>query len=66
MTDGFEVITARLLDALVGIDRRIPRSSSQVLAVFVRNVLALTVFEALSQTKINDVDLILRLVCSTD
>jgi hypothetical protein len=66
MADGLEVVSPRLLDALVGVDRRVPGRARQVLPILVRNVLTFAVFETFSEPEVNDVDLIFRLVSSTD
>ena len=66
MADGLEVVAARLLDALVGVDGGVARRASEVLAVLVGDVLALAVFEALGEPEVNDVDLVFSLVRSAD
>ena len=58
MTNSLEIISSTLLDALVRGDGSISGSSSQVLAILVGDVLALAILVALSQTKINDIDVI--------
>jgi hypothetical protein len=58
VTDGLQVVSSGLLDTLVGGDGSVSGSSSQVLALFAGDVLALTVFVALSEAEINNVDAI--------
>lgn len=66
VTDCFKIVASGLLDALVGVDAGIPGRAREVLAVLVRDVLALAVLEALSETEVDDVDLIFRLVRSSN
>lgn len=66
MPDGFQVVSARLLDTLVRVDRCVARRAGQVLAVLVGDVLALRIFKALGKPEINDVDLVFSLVRSSD
>ena len=58
VADSLEVIASRLLDTLVRGDRGVSCRTGQVLAVFVRDVLALAVLVALGQTEIDDVDVV--------
>ena len=58
MADRFEVITSRLLDTLVRSDGSVSGRTSQILAILVGNMLALAVFVALSETEIDDVDIV--------
>ena len=58
MADRFEVITSRLLDTLVRSDGSVSGRSSQILAILVGNMLTLAVFVALSETEIDDVDIV--------
>ena len=58
MTNGLEIVTPRLLVADMGVDRRIAGRASQILALTEGDVLALGVFELLSQAKIDDVNVI--------
>ncbi len=64
MADRLQIISARLLDTLVRVDRRVARRAGQVLAVLVGDVFALAVFKALSESEVNDVDLVFGLVRS--
>lgn len=66
MPDGLQVVSARLLNTLVRVDRCVARRTGQVLAVLVGDVLALRVFKALGKPEINDVDLVFGLVRSSD
>ena len=54
MADCFQIIASALFNALMGRDRGIPGSPSEILTVLVRNMLALTVLIALGQTEVND------------
>jgi hypothetical protein len=64
VADRLQIISARLLDTLVRVDRRVARRAGQVLAVLVGDVFALAVFKALSESEVNDVDLVFGLVRS--
>ena len=66
MSDCFQVVTSRLLDALVSGDGSIPRCSGQVLPIFVRNVLALTVLVAFRKTEVNDIYIISGVLSGAD
>ena len=66
MADGLEVITAGLFNSLMSSDRGVSSSTSQVLTIFVGDVLALRILKALSQTEVNDVDGILGVLRATD
>ena len=66
MADSFQIVSARLLNSFVCIDRSVSCRACQVLAILVRDMLTLTVLEALSQPKVNNVDLIFGLVRATD
>lgn len=66
MADGFQIVSARLFNSFVCIDRSVSCSACQVLAIFVRDMLTFTVFKALCQSEVNDVDLILRLISATN
>lgn len=66
MTNSLQIISSRLLNAFVGVNRCISGSSSQILAVFVGDVFALAVFITLCQSEVNDVNLIFRCVRSAD
>ena len=56
MTNGLEAVSSGLLVANVGVEGSIPGRSCEVLAVFERNMLAVTGLVALSQTEVDDVD----------
>ena len=66
MTYGFQVITTRLLNTFVSSDGGISGCSCQVLSIFVRDVLALTVFVALGQTEIDDVHIVACALSASD
>jgi len=66
VANRLQVIPPRLLDSLVRGDRRIPGRASQILAIFVGDVLALAVLVALGQTKVDDVDAVTRGVRASD
>ena len=66
MPNRLQVIPSRLLDALVRRDRRVPGRTSQIFAVFVRDVLALAVLIALGETEVNDVDAVTSSVSASD
>ena len=50
----------------MGSNRCVTSRSSEVLTVFVRNVLTLAVLEAFSETEVDDVDVVTSRVCATD
>ena len=58
MSDRFEVVTARLLVADVGVNGGVPGRASEVLAVTEGDVFALGVLVALGETKIDNVDIV--------
>jgi len=58
VANSLEIVSARLLNALVGVNRRVSCSSGQVLSVLVWNMLSLAVHVALGQTEIDDVDVV--------
>ena len=58
MSNGLQVVPSALLVANMGADGRVSCRASQVLAFAERNVLTLGVLVALSETKINDVDVV--------
>ena len=64
--DCLEVVTARLLVTNVRVDARIPRSTRQVLPLSERNVLPVRVLVALGETEINDVDIVLAVVITSN
>lgn len=66
MPDGLQVVSARLLNTLVRVYRRVACRAGQVLAILVGDMLTLRVFKALGKPKINDVDLVFSLVGSSD
>jgi hypothetical protein len=66
VTDGLEVVAARLLVADVGVDRGIASCPGQVLALSERNMLAVRVLIALGETKVDDVNVVLVRVRSAD
>ena len=66
MADSFQIVSARLLNSFVCIDRSVSCRACQVLAILVRDMLTLTVLKALCQPKVNDVDLILCLIRAPD
>lgn len=59
MTNGLEVVAARLLVADVRVDRGVASGARQVLALAERNVLAVRVFVALRETEVDDVNIVL-------
>jgi hypothetical protein len=64
VTDRLQIVTARLLDTLVRVDRRVACRAGQVLAILVGDMFALAVFKALCESEVNDVDLVFGLVRS--
>lgn len=50
----------------MSVDRCVARRAGQVLAVLVRDMFTLAVFEAFGQPEVNDVDLVLSLVRAPD
>jgi len=57
--EGLEIITTSLLNTQVRVDRSVPRRSSQVLVLPVRDVkVSLRVTELLGQSEVDDVDLV--------
>ena len=58
MSNGLQVVPSALLVANMGADGRVSCRTSQVLAFAERNVLTLGVLVALSETEINDVDVV--------
>ena len=66
VADGLQVVPSALLDAEMGIDRRVPRSSGQVLVLPVGNVLlAFRISVLLGEPEIDHVDHV-RLLSETD
>ena len=66
MADGLKVITAGLFNTFVSSDRGVASSTSQVLTIFVGDVLTLRILKALSQTEVNDIDRVFGVLGSTD
>ena len=66
MANGLQVISSGLLNTLVGGNRGVPSGTSEVLAIFVGDVLALGVLVALGQTEIDDVDVVAGRVSAAD
>lgn len=66
MPYGLEIVSSRLLNALVRVYRRVTCRAGQVLAIFVGYMLTLRVFKALGKPEINDVDLVFGLIGSTN
>ena len=58
MANRLQVVSSRLLDALMSSYRCVPCCSGQIFAIFVWNMFAFAVLVALSQTEINDIDVI--------
>ncbi len=60
--EGLEVVSPRLLDAQMCVDRGVPRSTCEVLAVLVRDVFSRSGFSVpLGKSEINDVNIVLFL-----
>jgi len=66
MAYGLQVVSPGLLDSFMRRNGGVSSSASQVFAVFVRDVLALTVFVALGETEVDDVDVVASGLCATD
>ena len=66
MADGLEVITAGLFNSLMSSDRGVSSSTSQVLTIFIGDVLSLRILKTLSQTEVNDVDCVLGVLRASD
>ena len=66
MTNCFKVITSGLLVTKMGVDGGIPSSSSKVLAIPEGDVLTIGGLEALSETKIDNVDGVFGLIVTTN
>lgn len=58
VTNGLEIISARLLVADVRVERGVSGGSCEVFAFFERNMLALRIFVAFGETEVNDVDIV--------
>ena len=66
MTDSLQIVSPGLLDALVRGNRGISGRARQILSILVGDVLTFTVFVALGQTEIDDVDIVPSSISSTD
>ena len=66
MTNGLQVVSSGLLYALVRRNGGVSGRSSQVLAILVRDVLTLTVFVALGEAEVDDVDVVFGGLCAAD
>ena len=66
MTNSLQIVSPGLLDALVRGNRGVSGRACEVLSILVGDVLAFTVFVALGQTEIDDVDIVPRSISSTD
>lgn len=66
MSDGLEIITTRLLVTNVGVQRGVPGCACEVLALSEGNVLAIRVLVALSEPKIDDVDIVFSTFSASD
>lgn len=66
MPDGFQIVAPRLLFSHVSRQTGVTGSSSQIFAFNERNVLALTVFEALSQTEVDHINIVLCQLSATE
>ena len=66
MSYALQVITSGLLFTLMSCNGGISGSSSQIFAVLVRNMIALTIHVTLSETKINNVDSVARRLSRSD
>ena len=66
MSDALQVITSGLLFTLMSCNGGVSGSSSQIFAVLVRNMIALTIHVTLSETKINNVDSVARRLSRSD
>ena len=58
MANGFQIVTSTLLNSLVRRDRGVSGGTGKVLTIFVRNMFTLTILVALSETEIDDVDIV--------
>ena len=66
MSDTLQVIASGLLFTLMSCNGGVSGSSSQIFAVLVRNMIALTIHVTLSETKINNVDSVARRLSRSD
>ena len=60
MTNGLQIVSSGLLNALVSGNRSVPSSSSQIFAILVRDVLSFAILVAFGQTEVDDVDVVAR------
>ncbi len=58
MADGFEVVTAGLLDSLVGVKGGVPGSTCETFSIPVGNVVSFAGAVVLCQSKVDDEDLV--------
>lgn len=66
MANGFQIVTSTLLDSFVRRDRGVSGGAGEILAIFVRNMFTLTILVALSETKVNDEDIVSSRLSATD
>ena len=66
MTYRLQVVSSGLLNALVRVDRGVAGSTSQVLSIFVGNMLIITVHINFSKAEVNDVNGVFILFRATD
>ena len=66
MTDTLKIVSPGLLIAKVSIDTGIPSSTCQTLSIPERNMLTIGVSVAFSQSKIDNVDVVLLLLAVAD
>ena len=60
VTNGLQIVSSGLLNALVSGNRSVPSSSSQIFAILVRDVLSFAILVAFGQTEVDDVDVVAR------
>ena len=58
MANALQVIASRLLLALMGSDRRISCSSSQILTILIGDMFTRAILVAFGKTKVNNVDVV--------
>ena len=56
VSDAFEVVSARLLDTIVGEVGGVASCAREVFAIFVRNMLAITLLPLLGEAEVNEVE----------
>mgnify|MGYP006901765532 CR=1 FL=1 len=66
VADGFQIVAAALLYALMRADGGVAGGASEILAVLVGDVFALGVLVALGEAEINDIDRVFGLFSATD